>query len=467
MVDKLKNNLRDVWDSKESQWSLKEDYLSESADKSVVDGKHVLAVIEGIFFVPDGLSRNERFYPKTFWEKVLGRKDVKERLDSKTMLGCIGHSDRSVSEDDITEGHVSHIITNLWIDENGNGMGQARILGTPAGKNLYCIMKAGSKIKISSRASGDYKQDEEWNGYPVIDESTYYLETFDFVINPGFLETDPQLKESMMKIQKEMRGNDKMLDEKFFSELEKSRDALHEKLVNAESKAAVSEAKAIELTEAFNKAKAASEELTVKLNEANVKVADLEKKSNEVSEKLTISEAKIEDLNKTISEKTESLTNYEEIGTVDEIMETVKLAESSLGLYKELGTPTEINEVLNDVKAVLEAYSEFGTYEDVKSIISKSEKLVKKFKTEKLDELVLKISREFKQPVENVRDLLEKVGEKRTVEILKNLGESKTSTVKATKTETTPKVKKSNAQNLMESNGASRYFSQFERPISE
>jgi len=151
-----KNFQYELWDIPNNKWELKEDYLNESSNKSVADGRNILAVVQGVFFVPDGVSRNERYYPKIFWETIIGHPDLRRRLDDKVMFGCIGHEDRGITESDITDGKVSHIVTKLWIDEETKmGMGEAYILGTPAGRNLYVVMKAGSRIKVSSLNSGE------------------------------------------------------------------------------------------------------------------------------------------------------------------------------------------------------------------------------------------------------------------------------------------------------------------------
>lgn len=479
------NALRDIWEVKDAKWEVKEDYLNESHNKSVVDGKNILAVVEGVFFVPDGLSRNERFYPRDFWENVLKRQDIRERLDSKTMFGCLGHEDRSVSEDDLAIGKVSHIITNLWIDEEGRGMGQAYVLGTQAGKNLYIYMKAGSKIKISSRASGDYKQDEEWNGYPVIDEGSYYLETFDFVINPGFLETDPQIQESVKRIKEEMRGKDTM-DEKLVEELEKSRNLFNERLIESEKKNAVFEAEA-------KRANTELEAVKAKLENFDCVAPSLLeeiKEKSKTGERLTVLTAReVEDLQAksenlvTVSEElnaykalgtpdkitevNESLKKYEEIGTPEEIHETVKLAEATLLKYRELGTPEEIQETLAEVKSVLEAYAELGTYKEVKEIYTTSEKLVKKIKSEQLSDMVLRISKKYGQTVDSVKELVESVGEKQTIKILEGLKKEKPQVApkakKPVKSEAKPKADKTSIQNVNESLGVNRYFYRFNK----
>ena len=116
------NLSNDIWEIPNNNWKLKEDYLSESSNKTVVDGKNILAVVQGVFFVPDGISRNEKYYPKKFWTSILENDLLRSRLLDKMMLGCIGHEDKGITESDITEGKVSHIVTNLWIDES-TGMG--------------------------------------------------------------------------------------------------------------------------------------------------------------------------------------------------------------------------------------------------------------------------------------------------------------------------------------------------------
>ena len=111
--------------------SLVADFKNESSKTKYpeVDGVYVLGVLEGEFFVPDGKSVNERFYPRTFWESVLGTNEVETRLRDRTMFGTIGHEDKFVDDQDLAAGKVSHIITKLWIDENNLRKGQALILG--------------------------------------------------------------------------------------------------------------------------------------------------------------------------------------------------------------------------------------------------------------------------------------------------------------------------------------------------
>lgn len=444
---KTVNFTYDAWDIPSQQWNIKEDYLNEHTKSSVVDGKNILAVVEGIFFVPDGVSRNERFYPKKFWDSILSRNETIERIANKQMMGTIGHFDRNVSEEDIQEGRVSHIVTKLWVDEENRGMGQAYVLGTPAGRNLYVLMKAGCKIKTSSRASGDFKSDENYNGMPIVDENNYYLETFDFVINPGFLETNPSIKENVDKIKKQMEKDDMELEKKLFEYLEKDKDSLNEKLITVRESNAVLETKNGELNEKVSS-------LTEQVKELNQVKEDLQGKQKEnetlteevktLKEKLDKFSVIAEDADeakKIIEESTVILEAYTKLGSPEKLEKVLKESEELISKYVKFGEVDDLKETLPVVEAVLSEYAKLGTLEEVKEIVSRATELTSQLAKEKFENLALSVSREYKAPIDNVKALLEKLGEKQTVDILKaNLD----ATTKIIKEQKAPKATKEN-----------------------
>lgn len=429
-MEKLLENT--LWDVPDNKWTLKEDYLNENQTKSVVDGKNILAVVEGCFFVPNGTSRNERYYPKTFWESILGRDDVRERLTSKTMFGEIGHNDRPVSEEDLTVGKVSHIVTKLWVDEStGLGMGQAYILGTPAGRNLYVYMKAGSKIKTSSRASGDFKPNETHEGMPIVDENSYFLETFDFVINPGFLETNPLLKENVDKLKQEMERKDMEFGKELMEHFKEENKTLSESVSELKTSNGILESKNNELNEKIS----ILEAKVAELDEAKEKISNLEGKLGEmngVSEKLSeyteLGEAL--EIKETLSKSADMLEAYAKLGKPERIEEKLNEQKEIIGRYKECGSVEDLEETLPVVEHVLGEIAKLGTLEDIKEIIVRANALTESLRKEKFEDLTIKISREYKTPVENVRKLLETVGEEETVEILKAVSETNKKIVK-------------------------------------
>ena len=173
---------------------VNDEALYESEDfSSVIDGKNIIGIVEGQFFQPDGMSRNKRWYSRKLWDNVLASPDVRNRLASRTMYGEIGHSDGPVTDMTLRDGSVSHIIADLWIDEKGRGMGRAYIIDTPKGRLLKTYLGAKSKLKVSTRGEGVYLDGETHDGYPIIDPDTYELQTVDFVLNPGFMETSAKL----------------------------------------------------------------------------------------------------------------------------------------------------------------------------------------------------------------------------------------------------------------------------------
>ena len=166
------------------------------------EGYNVLGILEGQHFVPDGFSRNKRYYDRYLWLKQLKENSEVERMiKDRSMFGTIGH-DMDVSEKELREGLVSHITTDLQLEKNGiAGYGRSEILDTPAGRALHCYLKAGVNLYVSSRADGSFKNETVYNkefdlDVPVLDPETFQLERFDIVLKPGFLQANPKLAES-------------------------------------------------------------------------------------------------------------------------------------------------------------------------------------------------------------------------------------------------------------------------------
>lgn len=174
-------------------FKLSESHYSDNAPE--VDGKYVIGKVSGESFVPDGYSRNKRFYSRDLWEKVIANEGVQTRLQDRNMFGTIGH-DTKLDDDAFRKGEFTHIVSDIRISEDGKGVADYLILNTEAGRNLNTILRAGSKIYVSSRADGTFVEGKSKDGMPIVDPDNYHLETFDFVLDPGFLQASPSLKEA-------------------------------------------------------------------------------------------------------------------------------------------------------------------------------------------------------------------------------------------------------------------------------
>lgn len=184
--------------------------ILESVNKLSKNSKNVLGVLEGVYFVPDGYSRNKRFYPRELWENVL--KQVVPTLSSIAMLGTLEHP---TTEEAAHPKNASHVVRKLWIGKDGKGYGRSYILNTPIGSLVYILGSSLDEegntlvpLYMSSRGLGKvsgYTKD----GYEVVDPKTYVLESFDVVLNPGFVDAKPGLSGIVESVLPEVLDMDK------------------------------------------------------------------------------------------------------------------------------------------------------------------------------------------------------------------------------------------------------------------
>jgi hypothetical protein len=176
--------------------NLSDDYteFSDVVYESVSGNPKILSKVVGSFFVPNGHSRNDRFYSESLWKKVLESSVIKQSLNDG-MLGTLVHPESDKMAHPI---YSSHVIKKLWIDGRKRGMGEAYLLDTPVGRIVDTFQQSKLvKMYVSSRAWGQLKKSESKN---VVDEDNYVLETFDFVLQPGFLEASPEFSKTMEQL---------------------------------------------------------------------------------------------------------------------------------------------------------------------------------------------------------------------------------------------------------------------------
>jgi hypothetical protein len=129
--------------------------------------------VEGVFQRSDVENANKRVYPRSIWEKELKEQRVQDMLSHRAMFGELDHP----SDGKTSLKRVSHIITDLQLEQDGVVSGAAEILPTPNGQILRSLFESGAQVGISSRGSGSVS-----NG--VVQED-FKLGTFDFVARPS------------------------------------------------------------------------------------------------------------------------------------------------------------------------------------------------------------------------------------------------------------------------------------------
>jgi len=132
--------------------------------------------IEGIFMQSEKKNKNGRVYPLPVLEKEVNRY-VKEYVEPKRAFGELGHPDGPTVNLD----RASHMITSL-VKEGKNFVGRAKVLDTPNGKIVKCLIDEGARLGVSSRGMGTLKPDKKAQ---VVQNDFYLATAADIVADPS------------------------------------------------------------------------------------------------------------------------------------------------------------------------------------------------------------------------------------------------------------------------------------------
>jgi hypothetical protein len=126
-----------------------------------VEGKDLY--MKGICIQGGVKNANERVYPVNEIERAV--KTLNEQLSTgHSVLGEVDHPD----DLKINLDRVSHMIQSMWMD-GANGFGKLKILPTPMGNLVRCMLDSGVKLGVSSRGSGN------------VDDRTGHVSDFEIV----------------------------------------------------------------------------------------------------------------------------------------------------------------------------------------------------------------------------------------------------------------------------------------------
>ena len=151
---------------------LKE-HLTFDAAQIVLEGTEGKDLyMKGICIQGGVKNANERVYPVGEIEEAV--KQLNEQITTgHSVLGEVDHPD----DLKINLDRVSHMIVNMWMD-GPNGFGKLKILPTPMGNLVRCMLDSGVKLGVSSRGSGNVN---DTNGHV----SDFEIVTVDVVAQPS------------------------------------------------------------------------------------------------------------------------------------------------------------------------------------------------------------------------------------------------------------------------------------------
>jgi len=173
------------------------EYMSPEASRIQLlesdDGKDLY--MQGLFIEGDVQNQNGRVYPKNEIQRAV--ESVNKRLGTgETVMGELDHPE----ELQINLDRVSHIITEMHCD-GSNGLGKLKIIDTPMGNIAKALLKAGAKLGVSSRGSGNVNESGRVSDFDIV--------TVDIVAQPSAPNAYPKtIYESLFN----MRGGSMMHD---------------------------------------------------------------------------------------------------------------------------------------------------------------------------------------------------------------------------------------------------------------
>ena len=159
----------------------KEDLIFTDTDNGTsTTDKAVLGTLEGpcADFI-DG-TRNGRHYSEKLWDNVFNDPIITEMIDAG---GIVGELDHPTDREETDSSRIAIIMREKPIKKNGKLWAKFDILNTPLGRIAHTLAKAGFKLGISSRGSGDVSPNLD--GTEEVDESTYDFKAFDLVLLPA------------------------------------------------------------------------------------------------------------------------------------------------------------------------------------------------------------------------------------------------------------------------------------------
>ena len=140
------------------------------------DGKELF--MQGLFIQGDVKNQNGRVYPQNEIQRAV--ESVRTRLSKgETVLGELDHPEQL----QINLDRVSHIITEMSC-QGSNGVGKLKIIDTPMGNIARALLKAGAKLGVSSRGSGDVNESGVVSGFDIV--------TVDIVAQPSAPDAYPK-----------------------------------------------------------------------------------------------------------------------------------------------------------------------------------------------------------------------------------------------------------------------------------
>lgn len=133
--------------------------------------------IEGVYLQSNIKNKNGRMYLKPTMQREVNRY-TEEYINKNRAYGELGHPDTpSINLD-----RVAIMIKSLK-EDGDNYIGKAKVMDTPYGKIVKCLIDEGANFGVSSRGLGSLKQNNE--GVNIVQDDFMLTTAADIVADPS------------------------------------------------------------------------------------------------------------------------------------------------------------------------------------------------------------------------------------------------------------------------------------------
>ena len=158
--------------------------------------------IKGPYMMAEDINKNKRLYPIDEMRNEISRY-TNEFIKTNRAMGELNHP----ASTDVDLERACHIVTEIY-EDNNVFYGKSKVLSTPCGQIVRCLINDGVKVGMSSRALGTL---EEGNSYNRV--KNMRLIAIDCVADPSFSKAFVNgILESKQFVLKENGGYEEIYD---------------------------------------------------------------------------------------------------------------------------------------------------------------------------------------------------------------------------------------------------------------
>lgn len=373
-------------------------------------------------------TRNGRKYDESLWDKVFSDPIVSEMIENG---GIPGELDHPTDREEIDSSRIAILMKEKPKKKDGKLWAKFNILNTPLGRIAHTLAKAGFKLGISSRGSGEVTTD--YDGNEIVDESTYDFKCFDLVLLPAV--KDARLSLVTESLNKQFNYK-KVLQESLSSANEEDRVIMKDALDKLDIDYTTNDGVDIDAINENDKADNDGMDVIKDWQKALKEKKDLELEVKKLKEDLSVCYAKEEQFNEVNQKYNESIEEVSKLkntndalrkrisfmsekfgnlteklhtanSTINQLNESLKEFEN-----KEIQQKSTINESIankdNTIKTLQEEVKSLkeSLNETTQSYETKNDKLVESIEDLKKDFSIK--NAEYKQKLDKVNGLVEK-----------------------------------------------------------